>query len=204
MRFLPAAFVLAPVLAFAQAPPEPESETIRSEGQNYIETIHAQRAGWVAAGSRPRDYRMGTGPVPGALEQAAFVIASRPDAHGGLHDFGTLMQMHAPGPFLGKRLRMSARLKTDSVRRGQMWLRADYAGGVSHLCNMEDRPVRDTADWQRYELVMDVPEKTDFIAYGFFVAGGKGTAWMDGLTLEVVDKTVPVTERGCSMSQHWY
>jgi hypothetical protein len=33
------------------------------------------------------------------------------------------------------------------------------------------------------------------ICYGFFLAGGRGEAWADGLKLEPVGKDVPVSQR---------
>jgi hypothetical protein len=205
MRFVPPLLLLLPVAALAQnaALPEFPVETVHSDADHYVETIHAVGTGWIARGSRPQDYRMGTGPVPGSLEPAAFVITARPEARTSHRDFGTLMQMHAPGPFLGKRVRISARIKTADVRWAQLWLRADYSG-TSSLCNMDDRPVRDTTDWTRHEIVLDVPGNAAAIAYGFFIAGGRGTAWMDGLTLEVVDDTVPATVAGCTRDTGFY
>lgn len=198
MRFAFLAILLLPAVALAQTPAKPASppgvETIYSDATHYIESIRVTGTGWLAAGSRPQDYEMGIGPVAGTLGTEAFVIRARAEARNA--GFGTLMQMHPPGPFLGKRVRLSARMKTDAVRRAQLWMRVDGKGRSAPLAfyNMDDHPVEGSSDWQRFVVVLDVADDAAAIAYGFFVSGGKGTAWMDGMTLEVVGKDVPVSD----------
>lgn len=79
--------------------------------------------------------------------------------------FGYLRQCFSPPEnYLGKRLRMSAWMKTRNVKEGcQLWLRVDVEGrntnrtGPCHD-NMYDRRVTGTTDWTRYDLVVDVPQ----------------------------------------------
>ena len=59
--------------------------------------------------------------------------------------------------------------------------------------NMDDRPVTGTTDWKRYDVVLDVPEKTVAIAFGFFL-NGKGEVWANDFKLEGVAKVVPLSE----------
>jgi hypothetical protein len=58
---------------------------------------------------------------------------------------------------------------------------------------MEDRPITGTTDWQRAEVVLDVPEGSDGICYGFLLSRGRGEAWADSLSLTKVGKEVPET-----------
>lgn len=48
-------------------------------------------------------------------------------------------------------------------------------------------------------LPLDAAGDASRIAYGFFITDGRGTAWMDGLTLETVGKDVPVARMGRSL-----
>jgi hypothetical protein len=109
------------------------------------------------------------------------------------------MQMHDPGEWRGKRVKMSARLKTVNTRRAQMWFRVDRPDR-STLSNMDERPISGTTDWRVYEIVMDVPEDTVHIAYGFFLAYGEGAFWGEGFTLEEVDKSVRLS-RSATMNR---
>ena len=201
MRILgPAILLLLPVAALAQdAPtPEPDVETVHSDAPYYVETIKVD-SNWIARGTRPSDYQMGITTTAGSLGPEAFVIRAKPGVTSSLAEYGTMMQMHKPGPFLGKRLKLTARMKSEGVQRMQLWLRVDGkrgAGAPLSFYNMRDRPVRGTSDWKTYEIVLDVPEESVAVAYGFFVGGGRGTAWMDGLTLETVDDDVPVSVTG--------
>src|SRR4030095_6622009 len=69
---------------------------------------------------------------------------------------------------------------------------AGYQARMLGFDNMDNRPVKGTTDWTKYELVLDVPEATTMILYGFFVYE-KGKAWADDLRFEVVGKDVPST-----------
>ncbi len=42
-------------------------------------------------------------------------------------------------------------------------------------------------------MVLDVPTGSGIICYGFFLAGGRGEAWADGLNLTIVGREVPVS-----------
>jgi len=57
---------------------------------------------------------------------------------------------------------------------------------------MENRPIKGSTDWQKYEVVLDVPEGSMEIAFGILLAG-KGQAWVDDLQLDVVGTDVPST-----------
>jgi hypothetical protein len=96
--------------------------------------------------------------------------------------------------YRGGRLQLSGRLKTDDVLAAQMWMRVDGAGlQVLEFDNMSDGKITGTNDWERYDIVLDVPPASARICYGFFLAGGWGEVWADDLALKPVAKDVPVT-----------
>jgi hypothetical protein len=57
---------------------------------------------------------------------------------------------------------------------------------------MGGRPIKGTADWKKYEIVLDVPEESSQIAFGILMKG-KGRVWLDDITFEVVDNKVEST-----------
>ena len=155
LLFLPAA---------AQAQPDTLAfETVHSTAVRPIldfETVVADSE-WFPSGSRPADYRFGAGVTDGMLGGDALFIEARRYADS--RQMGTLMQMMSSDPWLGKRIRLTARLKSENARQVQLWLRVDgdtVNGTVGHrllaFYNMADKPISGTTGWRRYEIVLDV------------------------------------------------
>lgn len=152
--------------------------------------------GWDGSGREIQDYEFGTEAVaPG--KQAAYVKA-RPDA--ATEGFGGMIQCIKAENYLGQRLRLSAGLKSADASAAQLWMRVDGPPNakdgprsVLGFYNMDDRPVRGTTDWKRYDVVLEVPANSTTICYGFFLAGGRGEAWADGLSLGPVGKDVALS-----------
>jgi C-terminal processing protease CtpA/Prc len=116
--------------------------------------------------------------------------------------FGNLMRTFDAAPYRGKVVRFSAAARAAWMSRAQLWLRVDREGGAQGLFdNMGDRPVRSAA-WARYEIVGEVAKDARIINLGFMLAG-KGKAWFDSATFEVLgeagaghEPARPLTERG--------
>ncbi len=147
--------------------------------------------GWDGSGIGLKDYEFGTEMVAGA-GKAAYVKARPGAASDG---FGDLFQCVMADNYIGKRLRLSARLKGVEASGEQLWMRVDGPANVKDgprsalsFYNMADRPIKGTTDWKRYDVVLDVPAGSTMICYGFFLAGGKGEAWADGFSLEPVGR----------------
>jgi hypothetical protein len=112
--------------------------------------------------------------------------------------FGALTQGISAEPWRGKRVRLSGWLRTREATTGGagLWMRVDpYTGPPLAFDNMSDRPVTGSTDWDRYEVVLEVPEEAKAVYFGALLSGG-GTLWVDDLALEEVPGTVQVTERG--------
>jgi hypothetical protein len=58
---------------------------------------------------------------------------------------------------------------------------------------MQNRPIKGTTGWKRYEIVLDVPQSSQSIAFGVLLSGA-GTVWVDDLNFEIVAKDVPETK----------
>jgi hypothetical protein len=83
-----------------------------------------------------------------------------------------------------------------------MWFRVDGEKQKSlSFDNMQDRAIKGTNEWKKYEIVLDVPKNSVRIAYGVLVSG-EGTVWMDDLNFEVVSKDVPLTKKRLNKPQN--
>jgi hypothetical protein len=137
----------------------------------------------------------------------AYRVAIDPDAHGGkaaamitaapgrANDFASLTQAFAPGELAGKRVRMSAWVKSEKVGGwAGLWMRVDGTGrNVLSFDNMEPRGIKGTTDWAKYDVVLDVPADAAYIVFGALLSGRGGAVWVDDFTFEVVDKSVLTT-----------
>jgi hypothetical protein len=107
--------------------------------------------------------------------------------------FRTMMQSINATPFRGKRIRLSGFVKTAEANAAGLWMRVEGRPPlILAFDNMQSRPVSGTTDWQRCELVLDVPEGSRTIAYGFMLSG-KGRVWADDLRVETVGADVATT-----------
>ncbi len=148
--------------------------------------------GWFKAGNQPDKYDMGTDVGSGRNGKNAATIKSISNEISG---FGTLMQQSLPDEYLGKRVRMSGYMKSVNVDQwAGFWFRVDQSKSSKSLSfdNMQDRAIKGTTDWKKYEIVLDVPESASNLAYGALVAG-TGQIWFDEIKFEIVDKSVPTT-----------
>lgn len=152
--------------------------------------------GWTSGGTDLKEYEMGVDKGAGQNGKNAATIKSitkKPK------DFGTMFQDCLPDKFVGKRVRMTALLKTKNVSDwAGLWFRID--GQNERDClgfdNMKDgkkdRAIKGTTDWTKYEIVLDVPTKSTNLAFGALLVG-TGQIWFNNFNFEVVDSTVPTT-----------
>lgn len=114
-------------------------------------------------------------------------VASSPIANG----FGTLTKCTNAGPLTGAKITYEGFLKTADVGGWSgLWFRVDgpiEGSGHKMLAfdNMNDRPVRGTTEWARYEIVLSVPKEAVQVCFGFLLSGN-GTVWGDDLSISRV------------------
>ena len=145
--------------------------------------------GWFMAGSHPQNYEVSVDTTvkhSGKASARIKFIAAKAEG------FGTLMQMFKADDYRGKRVRMSAWMRSEDADSAQLWLRLDGAKGMLGFDNMGSRPVKGTSDWKKFEITLDVPAITLNIGFGGMV-NGKGQAWVDDFMFEVVGQDVPST-----------
>jgi hypothetical protein len=160
--------------------------------EDIVPALPAEPAarGWRAGGSAIDSYRVGLDRVIAHGGASSGHITRRSDTPPG---FAGFTQGLGAGPYLGKRVRFSAFVKSRAVSGGaQLWMRIDGNGGVMAFDNMQKRTVTATTDWTRVSIVLDVPADASGVALGFFLQGD-GEAWVDDASLEVVGSDVPTT-----------
>jgi hypothetical protein len=101
---------------------------------------------------------------------------------------GTLMQSFSAEAFRGKTVRLRAWLRlegTDPEDHAQMWLTVDRVNRkLGFSDKMDDRPVR-SAEWTRCEISGEIDQDAKFIEFGF-MSIGRGRAWVDDVSFEIV------------------
>jgi hypothetical protein len=144
---------------------------------------------WFLAGSAPQEYLMSgdpTGTAPDSLLLSSSVATGS--------DFGTAMTDSDPSPHFGKRVELSATVRTEGVVEwAGLWMRVDGPGGaVLQFDNMQNRPISGTEAAASYTVVLDVASNATNLAYGVLLVGS-GTATVSSLTIQDVPTTVPST-----------
>ncbi len=149
--------------------------------------------GWVVAGTAPKDYQVSVLPEK---REGNNVVLLESVANPNPSKFGTLSQYCSADQYLGKRVRMTGYLKSENVKNwAGMWFRVDDSKQKDlslSFDNMSDRPIKNTTDWKKYEIVLDVPQQAGAMAFGVLLEGS-GKVWISGISFEVVDQSVPTT-----------
>ncbi len=146
--------------------------------------------GWFLAGSKPSEFEAGVDPGQAYQgHRSAFLKSKQLSVDG----FGTLMQQFTAEQYLGKRVRLSGLVKSQEVAGwAGLWVRVDSGKNVVAFDNMQNRAIKGTTEWQRYEVVLDVPKDATGIALGILLTGA-GEVWMNGARFDVVGPDVAVT-----------
>lgn len=141
--------------------------------------------GWYKSGSKSKSYEVGfdksnikTGKKSAYLESIEDNIVG----------FGTLMQTCDAKNYLGKKIKLSAFIKSENiVNWSGMWLRVDSKFGKKSLSfdNMHNRPIKGDTDWTKYEIVLNVPSESSTLNYGVLI-NGTGKVWFDQLSIEIL------------------
>ncbi len=89
--------------------------------------------------------------------------------------------------YRGKRVRMVAYCKTSEVKSAYFTL-------SSKEHSAKTSPIEGTGDWQRREVVMEIPEDAKRISISFHMLGEEGAVvWISGMQFAVVGESVPLT-----------
>jgi hypothetical protein len=109
--------------------------------------------------------------------------------------FVSILQDVSPKLYLGKKVCFSASIKTDKViGSAELWLLDQNGDRVLSFDDMADRAPSGTTDWRDYSIVLDVPNDSKKIRFGFMLNGG-GTAWMKNPRLQLATAKQSSTAR---------
>lgn len=126
----------------------------------------------------------------------AVLLRKEPGALPDAPAFGNLMQAINAAPFRGKRIRLRGAVRLEAeepTTRAQLWMRVDRLNNqTGFLDSMANRPIT-SKEWQFYEIVGDVDEDAEILNFGMIMSG-RGTAYLDSVTLEDLGKTIVLGE----------
>lgn len=163
-----------------------------SKGEFMVSTNNTP-TGWIMTGETPFDYETGLdNRIVHNGTHSAYLRSKNEKARG----FATLMQQIKSDQYKGERVRLSAFVKSADIKEAAgLWMRVDHSSGeVLAFDNMMNRPIKGTNDWNHYSVVLDIPVKSEAIAFGV-ILNGSGQIWLDKLGFEIVDISIPVTEQ---------
>lgn len=104
------------------------------------------------------------------------------------NSYGTIAQNASAQPYLGKRIRLSAYLKCQDAKQGELWIVVnDKDPDKNSGANAETtgKKIQGTTGWTKIEYVLDIPKSTQMISFGIS-SEGPGTVWTDGFKIEVI------------------
>lgn len=142
--------------------------------------------GWFISGDNPDGYMVGTDKsVLHDKVASGFIRSKRAETKG----FGTLMQQADIRKCSGCTLKLTAHIKTKDVKGWSgLWARLDDKDSqVLWFDNMQNRPIKGTNDWEKYELEFEVPEQSTTLSLGVLLVGS-GNVWINNVQLlEMID-----------------
>lgn len=174
-------------------PPGQYRKVIGTMRKTKEETIMEEKIrGWFISGSHPYHFEMGVDEKNVHQGKASGYLKSKTVQD--QTEFATMMQQFKANKYRGKRIKLSAFIKTNNVQQfSGLWMRVESASeDILQFDNMSDRPIIGTNSWNQYSIVLDVPENSAIISFGILL-NGKGKIWLDGLSFKVVDDNTPTT-----------
>jgi AraC-like DNA-binding protein len=116
----------------------------------------------------------------------SILIASKDDyqALGKTNDFQSIGHYSIPYNFKGKRIKVSAYMKTENVSDqgwGGLYIRVDP---FVDFINMRSHNITGTTDWTKYELEVDINDDAYSFSFGAMIAD-QGKIWVDNFEVYV-------------------
>ena len=163
-------------------------ERVRTCCSSHARQGTAVPLGWRFDGQESQDFSIS---VSTAIQRTGAASAHIRGGERAANGMATMAQSIRADAFRGKRVRLSAYLRTADAQAAGVWLRVDGQTKPITLANMSGRLIKGTTDWRRYDIVLDVPAQTIGLAYGVMVLG-RGDIWVDDVSVQVVDPQTPV------------
>jgi hypothetical protein len=152
-------------------------------------------SGWSVAGLFNKEYRAGVERGACYRGHACATLQSVGRVSSG--GYAGLVQLFDADHFRGKRVRLTGYIRTEGVTDGAgLYLRVDGADrdwkNALAVDAMENRQIKASTAWSKYETVVDVDPTASQISLGALLHG-EGKLWLASFSLEEVPLTVPTT-----------
>lgn len=146
---------------------------------------------WTYWQHEPAKYEMNFEKNPELSDQNIFTIKS---VQSKIKGFGSLNKYVKSDLYQNKTVKMTGYLRSENVNSwAGFWMRVDfYSVRVLAFDNMQQRPIKGSTNWTKYEVVLFVPKDATSISYGALL-DGTGQIWFKDVKLEVVEDTIPET-----------
>jgi hypothetical protein len=116
---------------------------------------------------------------------------------------GVMWQAVVATPLRGKRVEMSASVRSRITQVGHLFVRTQAKVPLELLVSDQDAPgarginqyVARDSEWERYRVVHDVPADAEVMYYGFALYGG-GLVWIDDVRISIVDAASGLSHYG--------
>jgi hypothetical protein len=156
-----------------------------------------------------QERRTASGPQHGFSSDTSVVWQGSASARIGTADdslrpdtVGVMWQAVVATPLRGKRVEMSASVRSRIAQVGHLFVRTQAKGPLELLVSDQNAPgarginqyVARNAEWERYRVVHDVPA-AEVMYYGFALFGG-GLVWIDDVRISIVDGTSGLSHYG--------
>jgi len=150
-----------------------------------VRAADAPQSGWKLEGNGALQYEVGSEPAGSPDRRGAFIRA-RSDLAGGAQ----LVQRLPAQAYAGKRVRLSASLKTEGADGGVLSI--DVSRDATSIDTRPTAYIYGSNDWENYSAVIDVPADATTVRIGFGLRG-RGTLWADNIGIQPVSAEVPLT-----------
>lgn len=171
-----------------------DPQTLSNTSSGWQAPIHTKPAftlnGWALVSKMPAQFVYGLdNEVVFNGEASAYINSGKSN-----YNSAWLTQEINAAKYAGKRLRMTAMVKSENAGKkawagifmnikGENFKKAGFD-------NLYDKNITGQSDWVKCELVMDIPAESKKISFGLYKVYG-GNAWIDNISLEVVNPDVP-------------
>lgn len=146
---------------------------------------------WSFKQTEEGSYEMGSDKNPEFSNQNVFTIKSVKNK---IKGFGNILKTITSDLYLDKTVKMTVYVKSTNVKSwAGLWMRVDYYNAkVLAFDNMQNRAIKGTTDWEKYEVVLFVPKEATSISYGVLL-DGTGQIWFKDVTVVAVDDNIAET-----------
>lgn len=181
---------VAPERAAVEAEPTPITAATNAALISKDRPWRPNLTHWYTSGNDPELYEPGTVTEHTPDRQGASVGSRWLQSRGevGIERFATLMMQVDAAAFRGHRVRIRARIRAEDISGwAGLWLRVDGSepGEMLGFDNMKDRPITGTRAFETYEVVLEVPQEAQRVAFGVLMSGS-GRTWFDDVVLDIV------------------